>query len=219
MNMTPIRTGIAVVALSGALLSCGEPVEPFGEGALELGWQVSPMGCEASEVDLVEIELSNARRSYVESYPCARGEAALEGLAPGSYELMLRGFDAGGANTFESAIRAVTVRPERIERLTPVALSARPAELEVVWRFENGRVCGANGVGRVEVAVYDEAFYEMARQDFDCNLGTGTIGELFAGEYIVQANASAAEVNFSGDAQVSLKRGQSGQVETVLQSP
>ena len=219
MLKTIVVRGMALGALGSALLSCGEPVEPFGEGALELSWEVSPMGCAASEVELVEIELTNARRSYVESYPCARGAAALEALAPGSYELILRGFDPGGANTFESGTRAVTIRPERVEVLTPLPLNARPAELEVVWRFENGRVCGANGVERVEVAVYDEAFYEMARQDFDCNRGSGIIGELFAGDYIVQASADAAEEVFSGDAQVTLKRGESGQIETVLQAP
>ncbi|RDV39006.1 hypothetical protein DV096_00075 [Bradymonadaceae bacterium TMQ3] len=219
MQKSIVVQGMALATLSSALLSCGEPVEPFGEGALELGWEISPMGCTASEVELVEIELTNARRSYVEGYPCARGAAAMEGIAPGSYELILRGFDAGGANTFESTTRTLTIRPERIEMLTSLALSARPAELEVFWRFDNGRVCGANDVDRVEVAVYDEAFYEMARQGFDCNRGAGIIGDLFAGDYIVRVNAHGAEEVFSGDARVSLKRGESGQVEAVLQTP
>src|SRR5690554_900960 len=204
--------------LSAGALSCGEQVEPFGEGALELSWEVSPMGCAASEVDLVEVELANERRSYLEQYSCTRGSASIEGLAPGSYELTLSSYDAGGAATFESAARAVTIRPERVERVTPVALSARPAELEVSWRFDNGRVCGANGVERIEVAVYDSAFYEMTRRDFVCNRGAGTISDLFAGDYIVRVSGQGAEVAYSGDVDVSLKRGQSGEVEAVLQS-
>ncbi|RAL23800.1 hypothetical protein DL240_06500 [Lujinxingia litoralis] len=213
MTLTTLATGWGMVG-------CGEQVEPFGEGALALNWEVSPMGCALSEVAYVEVELANERRSYQEQYHCGAGEAALEGLAPGSYELKLRGYDPGGAATFESEGRQVTVRPERVESLDVVALKARPAELAVAWRFDNGRVCGANGVDKVEVTLYDLAFYEIASQRFGCNRGEGTIGELYAGDYIVRVSATGAEdARFQGDVRVSLKRGERAQTEAVLGSP
>jgi hypothetical protein len=98
-----------------------------------------------------------------------------------------------------------------------VRLTAKPASVEAAWRFDNGRVCGANGVSRVEVAVYDQAFYEIAREQFSCNQGSGVIEGIAAGDFIVEAVGEGDEAVFRGVAETTLKRGDHAKVEVELE--
>lgn len=213
---TCLAAGLAA-ALALPAAGCGEPVEPLGEGSLALNWQVSPAGCAEAGVDNVEVRLDNAHRSYADSYACTDGEAIVEGISSGNYELTVVGLDESERETFSSKSRVVTIGAEKLNETSMVRLTAKPADVEVAWRFANGRVCGANGVSRVEVALYDQAFYELARQRFDCDSGSGVIEDLIAGDYIVEAVAAGDEATYRGVSETKLKRGDHGLVDVELE--
>ena len=204
--------------LACAAFGCGEAPKPLGDGSLEVTWQVSPRGCEQANVETVDVKLSNAHRSYAGSYACSDSEALLDNLTPATYELEVVGLDPSGRQTFVADKTLVTVCAEKKNDAPHLRLTAKPATLEVSWRFANGRVCGANGVERIEVAIFDPSYYEMARQNFSCNAGSGTFDELIAGEYIVEAVAeSSDDAVYSGTDETSLKRGDEGQVDVELE--
>ena len=198
------------------LVGCGEPVEPLGDGSLALSWQVSPHGCKEAGVDTVEVRLENAHRSYAESFGCTDGEALVGNISPANYDLTLVGLDSAERETFVSERRLVTIGAEKLNETSTVRLTAKPATVEVAWRFDTGRVCGANGVSQVEVAVYDQAFYELARERFDCNAGAGMIDGLAAGGFIVEAVADADEATYRGVSEITLKRGDHATVDVEL---
>lgn len=212
------RIILALLAAGAVGLSaCGEPVEPLGDGSLALSWQVSPHGCNEAGVGMINVEFENAHRSFVESYPCTDGEALIEGIASANYELTLVGLDAGERETFISEARVVTIGAEKLNETSLVRLTAKPAVAEVAWRFGNGRVCGANGVSRVEVAVYDHSFYEIKRQRFSCDSGVGLVEDIIAGSYIVEAVAEGDDATWRGVSEMTLKRGDHAMVDVEME--
>lgn len=214
---TLLRRTLIAAACAASLAACGEQVEPLGDGELAVSWEVSPHGCEAAGVEMVEVRLENAHRAYDDSFACQQGEAFLDQLSPANYDLTLVGIDNTGRETFISQRELVTINAEKVREAPHVRLTARPASVEVGWRFSNGRVCGANGVSDVEVTIYDQAFYEMAHTGFGCNAGAGTIEGLTAGDYIVEAVGRADEENFRGIEEVTLKRGEHVGVDVELE--
>lgn len=211
------RIVLALLAAGAVGLSaCGEPVDPLGDGSLALSWQVSPHGCKEAGVDTVSIRLENAHRSFEESYACTDGEVIVEGIASANYEMTLVGLDARESETFISQPRVVTIGAEKLNEASTVRLTAKPAVAEVAWRFENGRVCGANGVSRVEIAVYDQAFYEIKRQRFSCDAGVGLVEDIIAGSYIVEAVAEGDDATWRGVSETTLKRGDHAMVDVEL---
>ena len=144
--------------------------------------------------------------------------AELDQVSPAKYDLRLVGLDPSGHATFESQSTVVRVDADRLNQVDTVRLTAKPADLRVAWTFENARVCGANGVDRVEVALFDGAYYEVARRAFECDSGGGVIEGLRAGTYTVEANAETdTESAFHGITETSLKRGDNGYADIVLE--
>jgi hypothetical protein len=213
---TACAAACLVSTLAVGLTACGDSAEPLGDGSLALSWQVSPHGCDVAGVETVEVRLQNAHRTRSESYACVDGEALVEDIAPAKYDLVIVGIDSGDNETFISGSRLVTLGAEKLNETSRVRLTAKPASVEAAWRFENGRVCGANGVSRVEVAVYDQAFYEIARTRFECDRGIGLIEGLAAGDYIVEAVAEADDEVLRGVAETTLKRGDHATVDVEL---
>jgi hypothetical protein len=205
------------VGLAVSLSGCGEDVEPLGDGSLALSWQISPHGCESAGVEEVEVRLENAHRNYDERFACEAGQAELTQLAPANYKLSIVGIDVNGLATFGADTEKVEVRAEERVDAPHVRLSARPASLEVSWRFDNGKVCGANGVAEVEVALFDEAFYELDRQTFSCDAGVGQLEDIVAGEYLVEAVAESEDGGvYEGMSDVTLKRGDEAEIDVEL---
>ncbi|MBA2661859.1 MAG: hypothetical protein H0U74_06160 [Bradymonadaceae bacterium] len=218
LNASPlIGLGLAA-AMSMLAAGCGEDVEGLGSGSLSLSWEVSPRGCESAEVTQVEVELKNSNGLYTERYACTDGRAWVDAVSPGNYRLNVRGLDRHGRETFASSGQSVTVRAEMINTAETVRLTAKPASVQVGWVFDNGRVCGANGVDAVELAVYDSEDFEMMRRRFSCNAGEGSLVGLAAGSYLVEAVAEVRGVTaFRGFSEVHLKRGDLGLVEVILE--
>lgn len=205
---------LAALAASG----CGTDVQPVGQGTFELSWGVSPRGCEAADVQIVQVTLANANREYVRQSDCEVHSDSIFEVEPAQYELTLEGLDASGHTTFISEPRSIRIKPDRVHEVDDVRLTAKPADLQVNWTFANSRVCGANAVDRVEVALFDDAYYEVARRTFGCDRGSGVFEDLRAGAYTVEAVAeSDDESAFHGLSETSLKRGGQGQVEVALE--
>ena len=205
--------------LACAGLGCGEPVEPVGPGQLELAWQILPRGCQVAGVTQVRAALEGGAgvEPLERVFACEDGAGLLEQLEPARYQVTLEGLDAGGAATFEAPSREVTVRGEQRNAPTePFRLSARPAAVVVGWRFDDGRVCGAHGVGRVRVTLFDEGDFEVAREGFACDEGAGLLEDVPAGTYQVLAEAASGASDFWGPGRGHLKRGGRGSAEVIL---
>jgi hypothetical protein len=212
---TLVVGGLIVLALAG----CGQEVEPLGMGSLALEWEVSPRGCLLADVDQVLMELKNERRHYVEVFDCERGQAFVDELSAGNYSLDVYGLDPSGRAIFAAPSRTLTIRSEVLNRTETLRLTARPATLDVEWVFDNGRVCGSNDVDVVEIAVFDESDFEMARHRFSCNDGEGRVPGLAAGSFLVEAaGLSRGQVTYRGTVIVALKRGDESRTEIVLET-
>lgn len=208
----------SLIAVGGLAAGCGDELEPLEDGLVSLQWEVSPKGCKESGVEEIEVSLENSHFDYRERFVCDAGRATLAGVYPGNYRLYVQGADKRGHVTFEAAARSVTVRGERTEAVGMVRLTAKPASVEVGWLFANGRVCGANGVERVDVHVYDDMGYEVKSAQFACNEGSGVVRDLAAGGYLIEASAQVGgKLAFQGQSEVKLDRGEEGQVDVVMQ--
>lgn len=198
-----------------ALSGCGK-VDSLGDGRMSLSWQVSPTGCEDAGVSSVEVRVTGPE-ARIERYACERGEASFERLNPGLYQVELLGYDANGDATFGVQPRTVTIDTDRESTVGTMRLIARPASVAVGWIFNNGRVCGANDVDHVVVAVFDDLDYEVARERFPCDDGFGEVDGLRAGSYLMEATGlHEATATWRGTIPVKVDRGDEAAVEIEL---
>lgn len=216
-RLSPLLLAATLVAGLIGISGCGG-AEPLGEGVLRTSWQISPRGCDEAGVETVEVALTG-EEARTETFDCAAGEGEIEGLAPGNYEVALTGLDKDEHPIFASETAAVTVRADVIAEAPHLRLTALPSQVSVGWRFDDGRLCGPNAVERIEVAVFDEADYEVDRVDFACNAGEGVIGDLTAGTYLVEAVAYSADdqATHRGTAEFDVRRGDEAVVDLVLE--
>lgn len=201
-----------------ASTGCGDPVDALGDGSLSLEWQVSPLGCDQAGVQDVQVNLYNAYRSYEERFYCADSSAIISGIEAGTYELEVTGNDRQGQAIFSIKPRKVTVSAEKLNTTNPLLLSAKPAEVEVVWGFENGLVCGGNGVEELEVAFYDELSFEHHRSRVLCDVGSATVGGLVSGDYFIEVSSVGGSDEFSGLETLYVARGAQVKVRVELKS-
>ncbi|TDP77573.1 hypothetical protein [Bradymonas sediminis] len=191
----------------GASVGCGDPVDALGDGSLQLEWEVNPLGCEGADIERVQVSLQSAYQTYEESFRCTDSGAILSGIEAGTYELEVSGNNDVGRPIFSVKPRKVTVSAEKLNTTSMIRLTAKPSEVQVVWGFENGLVCGANGVSKLEIAFYDDQSFEHERFRVSCDAGSATAGDLFAGDYIVEVSSVDSEVKFSGFEEIELERG------------
>lgn len=219
MSHPTVRFMTVGSALAGILLAgCGDEVEPLDDGRVEVAFEVSPHGCQEAGVEVVEVRLENAHRHYDEAVDCQEGEVFFDSVAPAEYEVTASGFDADERQTFSSDAESLTAKAEQTVTVSGMRLTAKPASVEVTWSFDNGRVCGANEVDEVEVGVYDEAYYEVGRGQFDCNAGSGELDGFVAGHYIVEVvGRGESSSTYRGVADLGLKRGDEAVVEVLLE--
>ena len=210
-----------LITSSLALSACSDEVAPFGTGSVALEWAVSPRGCEEAGVMHVEAQLTRTSDTSTTTHrvACSQGTAIIDDLTVGDYQIALQGLDERDRPIFSAPSRELVVRPDTLERLEePLRLSAMPSTLQVGWRFEDGRVCGAHGVEQIEVGVFDESDFEVARARFDCNQGWGQITPIPAGQYtaVIEALGDQDRVVWAGITEASLVRGGVGQAEAML---
>lgn len=213
----PISYAIAIAVAAAGLVGCGDTVDSPPKGTLTVNWEVRPRGCSQAGVEEVQIDLEFEEGTITETYPCSQGNATIEELRPANYTMHLWGIDAAGDTTYEAEARTITVHGGGETVADPTRLTARPGELRVVWRFANGRVCGANQIETVEFALYDTDDFRVRQRTFDCSKGDARIPEVPPGEYLVELRAVSEESEFVGFSEVRTRRGKSAGVEVVLE--
>lgn len=210
-----MHTRILIGLILGIGIGCGEDVGPIETGQLELSWQISPRGCEEAGVENIRVEVDGSLQ-YREIIACAAGKLRIDDVVASNYTVRLEGLDEVGIARFVSDPQNITVRPNLNTRTELIRLSAKPANIDVGWRFEDGRVCGAHAADSVDVVVFDKLDYEITSKTFSCNDGIGTLEGLMAGTYFIEAVANGEDDFFIGQSSVSVGRGEVGEVEIVL---
>lgn len=218
MNIQTQRWWIGLIALL-AMVGCGGDIEPFGEGLLEVQWDVAPLGCEASGVDDVAIVLKNERREYDDLVGCDALGTVLDEVAAGNYDLTLEGMDSEGVPRFGATVEDVVIHPDGDEDLGRIELVALPGEADVQWVFDGERTCAANDVDEVEITVYDVGHNEVHRSRAGCEAGSVTVDGLHAGQYLFRIRAESLRFVYEGMAEGELKRGGEVFVEIELTRP
>lgn len=211
------KNAMLSLLVGGLLMGCGGDVGPVGAGSLSLEWDVRPRGCESAGVETVSVQLDGAER-IIETFDCTDGAADIDDLAPGNYELSLIGMNDRRQRIFWAEPSRVTIQGQRVTEVEPVNLTARPAEIDVFWVFDNGRVCGANDVDEVEIALFDKLDYEISRDTYACDEGVAPLTGFAAGTYVVEVTAQIAGIDaWRGTQGIVVDRGEEAQVEVSLQ--
>jgi len=213
-----IALALLTLAVTGPL-GCSDD-EAEDPGVLTIGWRVSPLGCDESGVEAVDVRLDglDGQPSITRTLACASGRVILDDLDPGTYAFRLVGRDKAGQATFQSDETRVSVRPGRVTTMNAVRLTARPGALTVTWFFDNGHLCASNGVQYVLVGVYDLDAYAIAETLVDCNQGTGHVEGLQSGSFLVELIGLAPDMTglYRGIEQIELERGDEIKLDVSL---
>ncbi len=207
------RTLAPLFLAMAALTACSamEP-EPL-DGTLAVSWQVGTQGCEASGVTDIEVEADGRLRSAA----CTQGELSMT-VPAGDHLVTLWGLDGGGVARYEGSA-SVSVHEGEAVTLPTVVLGGIPATLDVTWYFENGRLCGGNGVDDVEIVVFDDDFIVTSLAT-TCDDGIERIEGLQSGLYTVSVLGRDGDgtIQFNGSDLVEVDKGDLGSVEVMLAS-
>jgi len=215
MTQQPLvpRTLAPLFLAVAALTACSsmEP-EPL-DGTLTVSWQVGTQGCEASGVTDVEVEVDGRLRSAA----CTQGELSMT-VPAGDHPVTVWGLDGEGVARYEGSA-SVSVYEGEAVTLPTVVLGGIPAALDVTWYFENGRLCGGNGVADVEIVVFDDDFIVTSLATM-CDDGIERLEGLQSGLYTVSVlgRDDAGTIQFSGSELVEVDKGDLGFVEVMLGS-
>lgn len=212
--------GAVIVAALGVvgLFGCGEPLSAPGPGALVVPWEVLPMGCQEAGLEHVRLSLmprDGSASSLSLEAPCARGVIQLNDVDYGAYTLKLEGLSQALEPRYLAAPDGVIViQPESTRRLDALVLAPKPSTLDVIWRFEDGALCGAHGVEAVEVMLFDQAGYVLSSTERECALGHARFEGLKAGSY--SALVRAGDGQAGGMVEVELEVAKQTGVEVML---
>jgi hypothetical protein len=221
MVFAPRKLMLGLLLLAGfstALIGCVAENEASSPGSLEVTWELNPQDCELAGVEQVSVQLLNDSGQVTETFACADGEGLLLDIPAAKYELTLLGVDSNQDAIFTSETLSITVEPEKLATVDTLHLRPKPPELTVEWGFANGKVCGANGVDEVNIAIYDDASFKHADQTFPCSEGVGVMSDLeVAGDFILVATAESSEgALFRDQVEVSLERGEEKDLQVEL---
>lgn len=154
---------------------------PFGSSLVEFAWQVGAAGCIDAGVETIEVTMG----SVSDVFDCLEGRGSIE-VRTGTYDLLLEGLDSKGFARYEGGVADVVVGDGATVPLGTIRLQARTGDLEATWRFEDGRLCGPNGVVELDLAlIQNERIIEQVITD--CADGIELLPGVVAGEYELQA--------------------------------
>lgn len=210
-----------VLVAVGALLiaGCGDDQAALPPGSVSVNWLVGTSGCSGLSVDTVAVLIEGGELSgtNVRTYPCSAGEATLSGLAPGVYDLTLRGQDQQGVDRFEGEARNVDVRSGGITSVPTVRLTALPAVIDVTWYFDNGRMCAHNEIETVGITLFQDE-YEVLTGEAPCQDAAMTIDQVPANTYVIDlvARDASGNIQFNGQESLVVERGDQTAIEVRL---
>ena len=197
--------------MTGCVVKSEETPEPLPDGTIIVAWEVGASGCEAAEIDTVEVTIDGGTSSFA----CGDGTATFD-VPAGVYDIHLDGVDLQGATRYDGDTE-VTVGAGQTVNAPTTVLSALPADLTVTWFFENGRLCSANGVEEVELTVFEDDFV-VDSVVAPCDDGTASLEDLVAGTYDVNllARDAGGVAQFEGTETVDLLKGDLAVLEIQL---
>jgi hypothetical protein len=197
------------------LTACGEgavdSTSTAESGALTVPWQVGAAGCEASGVASVRVDVAGTSSTAA----CSAGSLTLE-VRPGDHRVDVWGLDEAGFARYGGSDE-VSVAQGDVVTMPTVVLGALPATLDVSWYFDNGRLCGGNGVTDVEIIIFEDDFIIDSLQT-SCDDGIERMNDLLAGNYTVSVlgRDSGGVVAWTGLTLVEIDKGDLGFVEVEL---
>jgi hypothetical protein len=198
--------------ISGCVVVKEQEPTAVGTGEVEVSWQIASSGCEAAGVTEVAVEIGGVGGSY----DCAAGSAVLT-VPSGTHDLFLAGYDASDIARYGGESPAVTVIGGQAIRVPTVVLGALPASVTATWSFDNGFLCSTNNVEEIEMIIYDNDFIEDSSVA-PCDSEGLTISDIRAGDFVVSllGRDASQQVIYSGEAQVSLEKGDNEVVHIQL---
>jgi hypothetical protein len=202
---------IPVAALAAGCVVQTEEVV-VGSGLVEVTWQVGASGCELSGVTDVVVEVGPAS----ETFACSDGGGSLE-VPEGEWRVDAFGIDEDGVERYAATDERVRVFAGETATVPTLVLGALPAALTVTWFFENGRLCGGNGVEEVDITLFDDDYIADSLTTA-CDDGIETLEAVTAGAYTISVLGRDAQgtARFGGDADVELFKGAGHTVEVMV---
>ncbi|MBU1429926.1 hypothetical protein KKF91_05110 [Myxococcota bacterium] len=167
-----MRRTLMLILTPLALLSCAEVTTP---GQLTVSWWMQGLSCQEAGVERVEAALyafDDVEPSARLERACEGSGLALEGVQPGDYSLILRGFDAEGCWVFEGREEAVVIEAREEALVQNLTFTPRSPPLRVSWGLDASG-CAAQGVDQVRVEINEEERWH--EQFFLCQGGARTI--------------------------------------------
>jgi hypothetical protein len=183
------------------LTACGPAPDALQPGDVLLPWSVAPAGCEAADIDLVQLDLTGAQGRFEAEAPCTAAQLTLSEVPAGRYTLTMRGLSRGAV--VHDAPRALLVVHHDQPTLAPhTLLTARPATLALQWEVA---ACPA-GPATLHLGLYGPSNAALSTQQVDCALGAARLTNLPAGTWTLGATLLPDGAQYA--LPVALKRGQ-----------
>jgi hypothetical protein len=240
------RTSTATFILCGAVFllfsgGCGSGSAP-SPGMMEVSWVIGGSSCVDAAVSEIQVSLYTGGLVYTTvGAPCQSGSVTIPNLPEGVYAVQVDGYR--GATTFPTytgVVDGIAVRAGAITVAPKVELAEKPGGLDVTWKFENGELCGANGVDQVALTVWDThsnriheetlpCDYLPARMEAERNQPGRTLYEskgvvidrLYAGQYTMRAfalNQATGQILYWDEAKPIVEHGTLTSVSLTLSS-
>jgi len=162
-----------------------------GENDLVVYWQVAGGTCSMAGIPNVKVELLDEQEYLVDQImtPCTNGQATFVDVQTGLYSVQVFGLDDGGETTYLSPSVDVDVAPSgaAVEVTPPLQLEVQRSGLEIYWSFASGKLCSIEGIGQIEIAVWDVFAEKNVHQaQVECVEGRYSIEDITSGEYKIQ---------------------------------
>ncbi len=177
--------------LSAGFIGCDDGGGFEGENDLIVYWQVAGGTCSMAGIPNVRIELIDEEEFLVDQVttPCTNGQVTFVDVEAGLYSVQVFGLNEGGETTYLSQSADVDVAPSGVptELTPPLQLEVQRSGLDVFWSFASGKLCNIEGIGEVEIAVWDVLAEKNVHQaKTECTVGHHNIEDITSGEYKVQ---------------------------------
>jgi predicted phosphodiesterase len=184
------------------------------EGQIEVSWQVGASGCEAAGVDQVQVDFDG---DALGTFPCADGGAVVDAPVDEA-KLEAFGIDGQGVTRYAGDAGRVRVRANEVATAPTIVLSALPASIKATWFFDNGHLCGANGIDTVEADLFDLDDTLQAQDELPCDQGQVRFDQVESGDYTVLllARDRDGQGRYVGQAPITVLPGDALAVDVML---
>jgi len=171
------------------------------DGNMRVSWTIglsdpSITECEAAGIETLVISLDSDGKTIEEEASCPSGTRTFSGIPANRYRIDVQGFDESGCTVYAGSSDG-RIRPSTDGAPRPADVRLEPTgsvgEVNVSWRFEDGRLCGAHEVGSVEVTILsgDETQVEKT---VDCEDGVYFTSTIPAGSVDIRVEATSGEI-------------------------